>query len=62
MTSQAYDENGEYINRLKLLHLAHNNPDDIYFRISNILDIVKMKDLPDIYQKGDYNHYGDCQG
>jgi len=47
LTNVAYDENGEYINRLKLMHMSDQNPDLIYFGLSNALDVVKEEDIPD---------------
>jgi len=35
LTNVAYDENGEYINRLKLMHMSDQNLDLIYFGLSN---------------------------
>jgi hypothetical protein len=38
LTGISYGPDGEFINRLKLLHLAHQNPDHIHFGLSDALD------------------------
>ena len=47
MTNKVYDENGEPANRLKLMHMAVKNPNDIHFGLSgefdNVLDVYHVK-------------------
>ena len=49
LTGKAY-ENGEYVGRLKLLHLADKNPDLIHFGVTKHLDIVKEEDIPEKFK------------
>jgi hypothetical protein len=53
LTGKAY-ENGEFVGRLKLLHLADKNRDLIHFGVSNRLNIVKEEDIPENFKEGNY--------
>ena len=50
LTGQAKDENGNYINRLKLMHLSNDNPDLIHFGLSDTSFNFKDEDIPDKYK------------
>lgn len=47
LTGRPYGPNGEYKDRLKLMHLSVEHPDKIYFGLSNALDVVKEEDIPE---------------
>ena len=54
LTGKAY-ENGEFVGRLKLLHLADENPDLINFGISKYTDeLIKVEDIPEKFKPENY--------
>ena len=57
LTGVLYDENGEYLNRLKLIHLAEQNPNLIHAGISKFIKEagLKYEDIPKSYKPDRYN-------
>jgi hypothetical protein len=64
ITNTTYDEDGKFINRLKLMHIAHDNPDLFEYGhtyvYSNMTDEQSKRDIPEKFTSGLQYHEELC--